>query len=72
MAPQVGAAVREAAAREGTSASTWLTEAAAQRLRNDLLGVALDQWEAEDGPFSEDELNAAAEALRGRRGRGAA
>jgi hypothetical protein len=45
--------------------SNWLTEAAAQRLRNDLPGVALDQWEAEDGPFSEDELNAAAEALRG-------
>jgi hypothetical protein len=73
MAPQIGAAVRDAAAREGTSVSTWLTEAAAQRLRNDLLGVALDQWEAEDGPFSEDELNAAAQALRGpRRRRGAA
>jgi hypothetical protein len=73
MAPQIGTAVREAAAREGTSVSTWLTEAAAQRLRNDLLGVALDQWEAEDGPFSDDELNAAAQALRGpRRRRGAA
>jgi hypothetical protein len=73
MAPQIGTAVREAAAREGISVSTWLTEAAAQRLRNDLLGVALDQWEAEDGPFSDDELNAAAEALRGsRRRRGAA
>jgi hypothetical protein len=23
----------------------------------------LDQWEAEDGPFSDDELNAAAAAL---------
>ena len=72
MAPQIGTAVREAAAREGTSVSTWITEAAAQRLRNDLLGAALDQWEAEDGPFSEDELNAAAEALRGPRRRGAA
>ena len=72
MPPQIGTAVREAAAREGTSVSTWLTEAAAQRLRNDLLGVALDQWETEDGPFSEDELNAAAKALRGPRRRGAA
>ena len=72
MVPEIGAAVREAAAREGTSVSTWLTEAAAQRLRNDLLGVALDQWEAEDGPFREDELNAAAAALRGPRRRGAA
>ncbi len=72
MPPEIGTAVREAAAREGTSVSTWLTEAAAQRLRNDLLGSALDQWEAEDGPFGEDELNAAAEALRGARRRGAA
>jgi hypothetical protein len=72
MAPEIGAAVREAAAREGASVSTWVTEAAAQRLRNDLLGRALDQWEAEDGPFSADELNAAAEALRGSRRRGAA
>jgi hypothetical protein len=71
MAPEIGTAVREAAAREGTSVSMWLSEAAAQRLRNDLLGVALDLWEAEDGPFSDDELNAAAAALSPAR-RGAA
>lgn len=51
-----GAAVRDAAAREGTSVSNWLAAAAAQRLRNELLRVALDRWEAEDGPFSDDEL----------------
>jgi hypothetical protein len=46
-----------------------LTEAAAQHLRNELLGAALDAWEAEDGPFSDSELNAAAAALsRTRRG----
>lgn len=72
MAPEIGAAVREAAAREGTSVSAWLTEAAAQRLRNDLLGIALDQWEAEDGPFSDQELNAAAAALAATGRRGAA
>lgn len=72
MAPEIGAAVREAAAREGTSVSTWLTVAAAQRLRNDLLGVALDLWEAEDGPFSDEELNTAAAALSATRRRGAA
>jgi len=72
MAPEIGTAVREAAAREGTSVSTWLTEAAAQRLRNDLLGFALDQWEAEDGPFSDKELNTAAAALNATRRRGAA
>lgn len=72
MAPEIGSAVREAAAREGTSVSTWLTAAAAQRLRNDLLGAALDQWEAEEGPFSDQELNAAVAALSATRRRGAA
>ena len=72
MPPEVGAAVRDAAAREGTSVSNWLAAAAAQRLRNELLGAALDHWEAEQGPFSDDELNAAAAALTSTRGRGAA
>lgn len=68
MSPEIGAAVREAAAQQGTSVSTWLASAAAQRLRNELLGAALDRWEAEEGPFSDEELDAAAAAL-GRRGR---
>ena len=51
MPPEVGAAVRDSAARQGTSVSNWLADAAAQRLRNELLGAALDAWEAEDGPF---------------------
>ena len=72
MPPEVGAAVRGAAAREGTSVSNWLAAAAAQRLRNELLGAALDHWEAEQGPFSDDELNAATAALTGTRRRGAA
>lgn len=72
MPPEIGTAVREAAAREGTSVSTWIAVAAAQRLRNELLGAALDRWEAEDGPFSDDELNAAAAALSASRRRGAA
>lgn len=72
MPPEVGAAVRDAAAREGSSVSTWLAAAAAQRLRNELLGVALDRWEAEQGPFSDEELNAAAAALTTARRRGAA
>ncbi|MGH9154490.1 MAG: hypothetical protein ACRD1K_01215 [Acidimicrobiales bacterium] len=63
MPPDVGAAVRYAAAREGTSVSNWLATAALQRLRIELLGAALDQWEVEQGPFSEEELNAAAAAL---------
>jgi hypothetical protein len=72
MPPEVGAAVRDAAAREGTSVSNWLAAAAAQRLRNELLGAALDHWEAEQGPFSDDELNAAAAALTSTQRRGAA
>lgn len=72
MPPEIGTAVREAAAREGTSVSTWLVAAAAQRLRNELLGVALDRWEAEDGPFTNDELNAAASALSKAQRRGVA
>lgn len=72
MPPEIGAAIRDAAAREGTSVSSWLTAAAVQRLRNELLGAALDQWEAEDGSFTEAELNAAATALSSVRRRGAA
>ena len=71
MPPEIGTAVREAAARQGTSVSNWLTAAAAQRLRNELLGAALDVWEAEDGPFSDEELNAAASALGAPRRRAA-
>jgi hypothetical protein len=63
MPPDLGHAVREAAARQGMSVSTWLGEAAADRLRNELLGAALDEWEAEDGTFSDEELDAAAAAL---------
>lgn len=64
MDPTLGAAVRTAAARSRTSVSGWLAQAAADRLRNDLLGAALDAWEAEEGPFQDAELDAAAVALR--------
>ena len=63
MPPELGHGVRQAAAREGTSVSTWLSEAAADKIRNELLGAALDAWESEDGPFTEDELDAAASRL---------
>ncbi len=72
MPPEIGAAVRDAASRQGTSVSNWLATAAAQQLRNELLGAALDAWEAEDGPFSDDELDAAAAALGAPRRRGVA
>jgi hypothetical protein len=63
MAPELGEGVRQAAARQGISVSAWLSEAAADRLRNELLGAALDAWESEDGSFTEDELDAAASRL---------
>jgi hypothetical protein len=40
-----------------------LAQAAADRLRSDMLATALGTWEAEDGPFDDDELDAAAAAL---------
>lgn len=63
MDPALGEAVRQAAARGQTSVSRWLAQAAADRLRNDLLGAALHAWETEEGPFDDAELNAAAAAL---------
>lgn len=74
MEPNLGAAVRDAAERAGMSVSGWLAHAAAEQLRNDLLGAALDAWEAEDGPFGDEELDAAAAAVgiaRGSRGHAA-
>lgn len=62
--PSLGAAVRQAAARAGSSVSGWISQAAADRLRNDLLGAALDAWEADVGPFTDRELDAAASILR--------
>jgi len=63
MDPDLGASVRAAAARSGSSVSAWLASAASDRLRNDLLGIALDAWEAEATPFSDKELDAAARVL---------
>jgi predicted transcriptional regulator len=63
MPPDLGEGVRQAAERQGTSVSAWLSEAAADRLRNEMLGAALDAWESEDGRFTESELGAAASRL---------
>ncbi len=63
MDPDLEAAVRDAVERAGMSVSGWLAQAAADRLRNGLLGAALDAWEAEDGPFGDEELDAAAATL---------
>jgi uncharacterized protein (DUF1778 family) len=59
----LGAAVRAAAEHRGTSVSQWLAEAAADRLRNELLDAALTDYETEHGAFTEAELADAAKTL---------
>jgi hypothetical protein len=60
---QVAAAARQSAERRGISLSAWLTEAArsALTIEDGLVGVA--EWEAECGPPSAEEVDAANEAL---------
>jgi hypothetical protein len=63
MDDDLAAAVRAAANRAGMSVSAWLTEAAAEKLRHHLLGIALDKWEEEIGPPTSEELARAAQIL---------
>lgn len=48
--------LRRIAKNDGMSVSGWVSEAIEHRVRNYLLGKALDEWEAEAGPFPEDDL----------------
>jgi hypothetical protein len=61
--PRLGLAARRAAKRAKMSLSAWIAEATADRVRNEALGQALDEWEAEQGTFTSQELTAAAQAL---------
>ena len=63
----VHAKVIRAAAEDKVSVSAWLTAAArhAIRLREGLLAVA--EWEAEQGAFSQEELAAARKRVTGAR-----
>jgi hypothetical protein len=63
MDPKLGAAVRQAAAHAGMSVSEWVSEAVADRVRNELLGIALQRWQEENGPFTEEELDDAREEM---------
>jgi hypothetical protein len=47
--------VRSAAAEEGVSVSTWLSEAAREKARQHALAEALDDFEARHGPMTMDE-----------------
>jgi hypothetical protein len=55
-APELGGAVREAARREGVSLSAWLADAAERKLRAVSLTAFFDDWQAEHGAFTEEEL----------------
>jgi hypothetical protein len=54
--PELGDAVRSAAAEAGKPLSAWLAEAAASKLRAEALARFLDGWEAEHGVLTADEL----------------
>ena len=54
--PRIAREVREAATHLGVSVSSWVAEAIEARLRSHRLREALDAWEAEDGPLSDEEL----------------
>jgi post-segregation antitoxin (ccd killing protein) len=52
----LGLQVRAAARRRGVSVSSWVAQAIEAGLRNEYLREALDAWEAEQGPLTEEEL----------------
>ena len=57
--PDLGEAVRVAAANAGKPLSTWLSEAAASKLRSEALAAFLAEWQAEHGKISPTELSRA-------------
>jgi hypothetical protein len=54
--PELGDAVRSAAAQAGKPVSSWLAEAAASKLRADALAEFLASWETEHGAFTAEEI----------------
>jgi hypothetical protein len=64
--PDVHAQVVAAAQEEGVSVSAWMTTAArrALRIKDGLAAVA--EWEAENGPLTDEELRAARRRVHAR------
>jgi hypothetical protein len=62
--PDLAEAIRAAAASQDLPVSTWLADAAASKLRAEGLAAFLDEWEAEHGAFTAEELAAAERELR--------
>ena len=55
--------IRESAGKAGLAVSTWLAEAAAERLRQEALGAALEAWQSRFGSLEADELVQASSLL---------
>lgn len=72
--PDLTHRIEEEAARQGTTFSGWLADAAARRLKLDAGRRALEEWERENGPLTAEELAEAEVRVRAafpRRPRGA-
>jgi hypothetical protein len=54
--PELGDAVRAAAAQAGQPVSSWLAEAAASKLRAEALADFLAGWESEHGVLTPEEI----------------
>ena len=63
MERELGDEVREAAASSGSSLSSWIAEAARERLRRTAWEEWLADWETENGTLTTDELTRAARRL---------
>ena len=61
--PELGDAVRAAAAETGKPLSSWLAEAAASKLRAEALARFLDEWQAEHGVLTAAEIARAEQEL---------
>jgi hypothetical protein len=61
--PDLGDAVRAAAAEKGQPLSSWLAEAAASKLRAEALARFLDDWEADHGVLTAAEIARAEQEL---------
>ena len=59
----LGDAIRAAARLAGKPVSTWLAEAAAAKLRNEGMDRFLEEWQAEHGAFTPEEIARAEAAL---------
>jgi hypothetical protein len=61
--PELGDAVRSAAAQAGKPVSSWLAEAAASKLRAEALAEFLVDWQTEHGVLAPEEIGRAEREL---------